>query len=80
MGDKEYAEKGIENFENAYGTDDLLHEYLGFSQFIQGCFISEHGYIIDTGNFQTANRRLMHMVRDKINKHPKLWKSLFLIA
>ena len=79
MGDKNYANEGFNLFKDNYGKD-IFHEYLGFSKFIQGCFISKNGYIIDTGNFQTVNYELMYRIKSKIEKHPLLWKLFFLVA
>ena len=74
--------KSLEKFKELYSQEDsdYFKEYLEFSKFIQGCFISEDGYIIDTGNFQTVNRQLMYEIMYKIQKHPILWKIFFMIA
>ena len=48
--------------------------YLAFSRFIQNCLISEHGYIVDTGNYETVNLELMDRLNERIEKHPILWK------
>ena len=66
------------NAEQKY--DNLLQEYLGFSQFIQSLFIGEDGYIIDTGNFETVNYELMYLIAERIKKHPHLWKMFFQVA
>lgn len=63
-----------------YSTDYTFEGYLALSRFFQGIFISDHGYIIDTGNFETVNLVLMEKVIRKIEKHPILWKLFFLIA
>lgn len=83
--DKERIEQGMCDFEKAYFDkndmpDALLKKYLAFSVFIQSCFISEKGYIIDTGNFETANLELIDRIKDKIEKHPLLWKLFFMVA
>ena len=80
MIDKEYIDKGMLNFKKSYTTEDLFHEYLGFSQFVQGCFISKAGYITDTGNFQTVNYELMYLILERIKKHPLVWKLFFMVA
>lgn len=72
--------KEIENFDKAYDSNDLFHEYLAFSKFFQKAFISEDGYIIDTGNFQTCNREMIQRVYERIKKHPIIWKLFFMIA
>ena len=48
--------------------------YLAFSRFMQNCLISEHGYIVDTGNYETVNLELMDRLNERIEKHPILWK------
>ena len=73
--------KAIEDFNKAYDTEgDIFHEYLAFSQFFQRAFISESGYIIDTGNFETVNLEMIDRVYERIKKHPILWKLFFMIA
>ncbi len=72
--------KAIEDFNKAYDKGDMFHEYLAFSQFFQRAFISEDGYIIDTGNFETVNREMLYMVYERIKKHPILWRLFFMIA
>lgn len=47
--DKERMKDAMSKFEIAYTSDDLREEYLQFSRFIQGAFISPGGWIIDTG-------------------------------
>lgn len=90
--DSEGAFKGFKRFELEYTKDatstnnaeqkydNLLQEYLGFSQFIQSLFIGEVGYIIDTGNFEAVNYELMYRIAERIKKHPYLWKMFFQVA
>ena len=77
-------DKDIDNFDNVYwGTRDdttIFKEYLEFSRFMQHAFISEDGWIIDTGNFETCNRELIVRIYEKIKKHPLLWKMFFMVA
>ena len=54
-------------------------EYLQLSIFFQSLFIREGGYIIDTGNFQTANVEMMPLIVERIQRHPHLWK-LFMVG
>lgn len=81
--DTERVNDAMDKFEkaytqlNGYNTDE---EYLQFSRFIQGLFISKNGWITDTGNFQTVNYALMKDVYYKVKKHPILWKLFFMIA
>ena len=78
----------IRNFDKAYYNEydnpnhyeTIRAEYLEYSLFFQKAFISENGYIVNTGNYQTVNRELIRLVRDKILKHPLLWKLFFMVA
>ena len=78
--DKERMEDAISKFKIAYTSDDLREEYLQFSRFIQGAFISPGAWIIDTGNYQTVNRELIEDIYCKIKKHPLIWKLFFRVA
>lgn len=70
--DTETAEQGCVNF---YRHDK--YEYLGFSQFIQGAFLSKGSWLIDTGNFSDLNGALIPKIAEKIQKHPLIWKWFF---
>lgn len=78
--DKERMEDAMSKFEIAYTNDDLREEYLQFSRFIQGAFISLGGWIIDTGNYQAVNRELIEDIYYKIRKHPLIWKLFFRVV
>ena len=73
-------EDAISKFKIAYTNDNLREEYLQFSRFIQGAFISPGAWIIDTGNYQTVNRELIEDIYYKIRKHPLIWKLFFRVA
>ena len=51
-----------------------------FSVFMQRLLVSEHGYIMDTGNLENANYVCAYSLLTKIKKHPLLWKLFFMIA
>lgn len=53
---------------------------LDFIRWVQNIFISENGYIVDTGNYQTVNDELMRRVDRKIKKHPLIWKLFFMVG
>lgn len=82
------CEDALQKFSMLYGVHDASEniqdyykeEYLQFSRFIQGIFISRHGWIVDTGNFQTVNYQLMFDILYKIKKHPLLWRLFFMVA
>lgn len=78
--DKKVMEDAISEFDKAYFNDNLEEEYLQFSRFIQGAFISPDAWIIDTGNYQTVNRELIKDIYYKIRKHPLLWKLFFRVV
>ena len=78
--DKKRMKDAISKFDKAYVNDDIREEYLQFSRFIQGAFISPTGWIIDTGNYQTVNKTLIEDIYYKIRKHPLIWKLFFRVA
>ena len=78
--DKERMKDAMSKFEIAYDNNNLEEEYLQFSRFIQGAFISPTGWIVDTGNYQTVNRELIGDIYYKIRKHPLLWKIFFRVV
>ena len=78
--DKKRMEDAMSKFNIAYINNDIKEEYLQFSRFIQGAFISPTGWIIDTGNYQTVNRELIRDIYDKIRKHPIIWKLFFKVV
>lgn len=69
-------------------TDDILnkadrHGYLNgydFSILVQNLLISEHGYVIDTGDWKNVNAEVALRLAEKVRKHPRLWKLLFMVA
>ena len=78
--DKKRMEDAISKFDIAYTNNDIKEEYLQFSRFIQGAFISPTGWIIDTGNYQNVNKVLIEDIYYKIRKHPLIWKLFFKVA
>ena len=85
-----HLEDDIKRFAKAYKRDPsetiyekyegLLEEYCALSCFFQTLFISENGYIIDTGNFRDVNRELVELVLEKVEKNPTLFRKLFEVA
>lgn len=51
-----------------------------FSLLIQDMTISENGYVIDTGNWETVNAEVALRLAEQIKKHPIIWKLLFMVA
>ena len=78
--DKERCEKAIEDFGKAFVKGNKEEEYLHFSRFIQSLFISKKGWIVETGNFQTVNLKLIDDIWLKVRRHPILWKIFFKVA
>lgn len=59
--------------------DGYLNGY-EFSILIQDLAISEHGYVIDTGNWENVNAEVALRLAEKVRKHPRLWKLFFMVA
>lgn len=78
--DKKRMEDAMSKFNIAYTNNDIKEEYLQFSRFVQGAFISPTGWIIDTGNYQNVNKVLIEDIYYKIRKHPLIWKLFFKVA
>ena len=79
--DEKGMKEALDIFEKAYPKYlPLDKEYLAFSKFIQSCFITEDGYIMDTGSYRDANLILMRLIEKRIKKHPLLWKIFFMVA
>ena len=51
-----------------------------FSILMQEFLVSPTGYVMDTGNWENANREIALMLFQRIKKHPRLWKWLFMVA
>ena len=77
--DWERAKDALTKFNKAYDEDIYTNEYLELSRFFQALFISDNGYVIDTGNFQTVNRVILKDILKRVKKHPELWK-LFMVC
>ena len=77
------ADAALKAYETLYESEvvpsDYFHEYLELSILIQSLFISDNGYVIDTGNFQTANYAILRRIVTNVKKHPKLWKKFMVV-
>lgn len=51
-----------------------------FSILIQRLLVSEHGYVIGTGNWENVNAEVALRLANNIEKHPLIWKLLFMVA
>lgn len=51
-----------------------------FSILMHRLLVSENGYVLDTGSYENVNAEVALRLSEKIKRHPKLWKWLFMIA
>lgn len=51
-----------------------------FSVLMQRLLISEDGYVIPTGNYENVNAEVALRLAANIEKHPVIWKLLFMVA
>ena len=51
-----------------------------FAIFMQNLLISDHGYVIDTGNWENVNAEVAARLAERIKNHPILWKLFFMVA
>lgn len=51
-----------------------------FSILMQNLLVSPTGYVMDTGNWENANREIALSLFERIKKHPIIWKLLFMVA
>ena len=51
-----------------------------FSILIQRLLVPEHGYVLDTGNWENVNAEVALRLPSNIEKHPLIWKLLFMVA
>ena len=51
-----------------------------FSILMQNLLVSPTGYVMDTGNWENANREIALMLFQRIKNHPILWKLFFMVA
>lgn len=51
-----------------------------FSIWMQDKLVSKNGYVIDTGNWETANAEIARRLDYRIKKHPLLWKLFFQVG
>lgn len=56
-----------------------FEEYVQFSKFIYGIFIKNKDVVITRKNFRDANLELMQHIKNKVEKHPRIFRKLFMI-
>ena len=62
----------------AYDKGFLTNDEFAF--LMQELLVSEDGYVLDTGNGGQVNAEIALRIIKKIEKHPKLWEWLFMVA
>ena len=51
-----------------------------FSMLMEYLLVSENGYVLDVGNSYQVWAEIALRLLKKIEKHPKLWEWLFMVA
>ncbi len=75
------AEKYLRSLEEKIDPHNIGYiDGFDYSVFMQRLLVSEHGYIMDTGNWENANYVCAYSLLNKVKKHPLLWKLFFMIA
>jgi len=80
---EQISNEKLTGYINAYDyyikEENVADEYYVLSRFYQDIFLGKYGYLNDTGNSRQVNLKLMKLVKEKIEKHPVLWKLFFMI-
>lgn len=75
------AEKYLRSLEEKIDPHNIGYiDGFDYSVFMQRLLVSEHGYIMDTGNWENANYVCAYSLLNRVKKHPLLWKLFFMIA
>ena len=79
--DYKMAESSLKHYENLLRKNEgsSFEKYVLLSEFFQSLFISEDGYVIDTGNFENVNLAILENILENVKKHPTLWK-MFMVC
>ena len=56
-----------------------FEEYVQVSKFIYGIFIKNKDVVITRKNFRDANLELMQHIKNKVERHPRIFRKLFMI-
>ena len=73
------AYKNLFYFEDTYEEGEQEKEYACTSNIISSLFISDDGYVIDTGNYRDVNAAILETIIKNVQRHPILWK-LFMVC
>ena len=80
MPDKEKYDDALKQFNEQRSKGcGAYDEYVFFSRFIHGIFIKNEGIKIGNENFREVNQELMYHIRKKVERHPRLFKWLFMV-
>ena len=72
-------EKEIKKIADKTNSQTYLDGF-DFSILMQNLMVSPTGYVMDTGNWENANREIALLLLERIKKHPIIWKLLFMVA
>lgn len=72
-------EKEIKKIADKANSQTYLDGF-DFSILMQNLLVSPTGYVMDTGNWENANRAIALLLLERIKKHPRIWKLLFMVA
>lgn len=80
MPDKEKYDEALNRFaERRSNGCGAYEEYVLFSRFMHGIFIRNKHVRIGDENFREVNQELMYHIRKKVERHPRLFKWLFMV-
>lgn len=51
-----------------------------FNEYLCNLLVSENGWVLPIGNGNQCNLEIVRILQNKIDKHPLLWKLLFMVA
>ena len=80
MNNTQYYDEAIEKFEkNREANGGVFEEYIQLSRFLYGIFIKNRDVVITRKNFRDANLELMRHIRNRVERHPRIFRKLFMI-
>ena len=51
-----------------------------FNEYLSNLLVSENGWVLPIGNNDQCNLEIVRLLQSRIDKHPLLWKLLFMVA
>lgn len=77
---RQQYDEALEKFEQIHEAHGgAFEEYVQFSKFIYGIFIKNKDVVITRKNFRDANMELMCHIKNKVEKHPWIFRRMFMI-